>query len=102
MPKTKPIDSAIVKRVAELARLKLSDKELALYSGQLADIITYIGKLNEVETSGVSPTCHPLDSLKNVFRKDVVKKSLSADDALRNAPSSADGFFRVPKIINQK
>jgi len=100
MPKTKPIDDKTVRRVAELSRLELSDKELALYSRQLADIIAYIDKLNEVKTSGIAPTSHPTGRLKNVFRKDVVKKSLSTEDVLKNAPSVSDNFFRVPKIID--
>ena len=63
----KGIDKDTVKRVAHLARLELDDKELALYSGQLASILTYIGKLNELDTKDVAPTSHALTTLKNVF-----------------------------------
>ena len=98
----KSIDSKIVKHVAHLGRLELDDKELALYSGQLASILSYISKLNEIDTANVIPTSHPLATLKNVFRKDVLRKSLTPDEALENAPSSDGDFFKVPQIIEGK
>ena len=98
----KNIDKDTVRRVAHLARLELDDKELALYSGQLASILTYIGKLNELDTKDVVPTSHALTTLKNVFRKDVLRKSLQPDEALNNAPSREGDFFKVPQIIEGK
>lgn len=96
------IDKDTVKHVAYLSRLALNDSELDAYSKQLESILLYISKLNEIDTKDVPPTSHPLSTLKNVFRKDVPKKSLAADDALRNAPSREDNFFKVPKIIEGK
>jgi len=96
------IDKKTVKHVALLSRLELSEKELELYSKQLASILSYIDKLKEVDTKDVQPTSHALATLKNVFRKDVPKPSLSADDALRNAPSKDGDFFKVPRIIEGK
>ena len=98
----KTIDSKTVKHVAHLSRLELNEKELAQYSGQLASILSYISKLNEIETSGVVPTSHPLATLKNVFRKDSLKKSLETDEALQNAPAKEGDFFKVPQIIEGK
>ncbi|MDD5428119.1 MAG: Asp-tRNA(Asn)/Glu-tRNA(Gln) amidotransferase subunit GatC [Candidatus Omnitrophica bacterium] len=98
----KTIDSKIVKHVAHLARLELDDKELKEYSGQLASILSYISKLNEIDTANVVPTSHALTTLKNVFRKDVPRKSLGPDEALANAPSKEDDFFRVPQILEGK
>lgn len=98
----KKIDKDVVKHVAHLARLSLSDKELEAYSSQLASILSYISKLNEVDTKDVPPTSHAISTLKNVFRKDVLKPSLNADDALANAPQKEEGFFRVPQIIEGK
>jgi aspartyl-tRNA(Asn)/glutamyl-tRNA(Gln) amidotransferase subunit C len=95
----KLIDKQTVKHVALLSRLKLDDKELELYSGQLAAILSYISKLNEIDTKDTQPTTHPLATLKNVFRKDNLKKSLAALDALKNAPAKEDGFFKVPQVI---
>ncbi|MDP3804206.1 MAG: Asp-tRNA(Asn)/Glu-tRNA(Gln) amidotransferase subunit GatC, partial [Candidatus Omnitrophota bacterium] len=91
-----------VKHVAHLARLSLDDKELELYSGQLTSILSYISKLNEIDTEDVPPTSHVLSTLKNVFRKDVLKPSLKSDDALNNAPQKEEGFFKVPQVIEGK
>ena len=65
----KTIDRDTVKHVAHLARLSLNDKELATYSDQLASVLSYIGKLNEIDTKDVLPTSHALSTLKNVFRR---------------------------------
>lgn len=96
------IDKSTVKHVAHLARLSLDEKELDLYSSQLAAILTYISKLNEINTDKVPPTSHALSTLKNVFRKDVLRPSLGTDEALKNAPQKEDGFFKVPQIIEGK
>ncbi len=96
------IDKQIVKHVALLSRLSLDDKELELYSRQLASILAYIRKLNEIDTKDVQPTSHALSTLKNVFRKDVLKPSLNVEEVLKNAPSRDGDFFRVPQIIEGK
>ena len=101
MKDKKTIDEKAVERVAKLSRLRLSGRELALYQKQLTDILEYIDKLREVDTSNTPPTSHPLESLKNVFRKDAVRESLTQDAALSNAPNRKDNFFSVPKIIEQ-
>lgn len=88
-----------VKHIAMLSRLELSEKEIELYQEQLSRILDYVEKLNEIDTTSVEPTSHVIE-LKNVFREDEVKPSLSRDEALRNAPDSTDKFFRVPKIID--
>ena len=98
----KTIDSKTVKHVAHLARLELNDKELRQHSEQLASILSYISKLNEIDTKDVVPTSHALSTLKNVFRKDVLKKSLETGETLKNAPASEGDFFKVPQIIEGK
>ena len=98
----KIIDKDTVKRVAHLARLSLDERELETYSSQLASILSYISKLNEIDTEGVPPTSHALSTLKNVFRKDILKPSLSVEDALKNAPEKEGDFFKVPKVIEGK
>ena len=98
----KSIDKETVKHVALLSRLELDAKELELYSGQLASILSYISKLNEIDTQNVQPTTHPLSTLKNVFRKDVLKQSSNIDDVLKNAPSREGEFFKVPQVIEGK
>lgn len=99
MSAKKTIDEKTVEHVAKLARLGLSKEELILYKKQLASILAYIEKLDTVDTSKAIPTSHPLESLKNVFREDIARPSLSSDEALKNAPKREDDFYGVPKII---
>ena len=99
MANKKNISEDIVRNVANLSRIRLDRREIELYGSQLVEILEYINKLNEVDISNTPPTSHPLDSLKNVFRKDSVKASLSAHEALSNAPKRKEDFFSVPKII---
>ncbi len=87
-----------VKYVAHLARLALSADEEQRLGGQLGNILSYIDKLKEVDVTGVEPTAHAFP-LVNVTRPDEVRPSLPHEDALRNAPSEADGLFMVPKIV---
>ncbi len=98
----KTIDAKTVKHVAHLARLELDDKELAQYSGQLASILSYISKLNEINTDNVQPTSHVLTSLVNVDRPDDPKKSLDTSEVLANAPDKEGDFFKIPKVIEGK
>jgi aspartyl-tRNA(Asn)/glutamyl-tRNA(Gln) amidotransferase subunit C len=89
-----------VEYIASLAKLNFAEDELENYTHQLNDILTYVDKLNELDTSNVEPLSHPVES-QNVFREDELKPSLSTEDALKNSPSRTDEFFRVPKVINQ-
>ena len=96
------IDKKTVTKVALLSRLELDDKESELYSTQLAAILSYIDKLNEVDTKSVLPTSHVLPTLKNVFRKDALKDSLDVSDVLSNAPQKEGDLFKVPQVIEGK
>ena len=87
-----------IEHVALLARLKLNAEEKELFSTQVENVIQYINKLDELDTSGVAPTAHILP-IKNIFRKDAVAPSLTLDQALQNAPDKQENFYRVPKII---
>lgn len=87
-----------VEHIAHLARLRLSEEEKEKFGAQLSSILTYVEKLNELDTSGVEPTSHVL-AMGNVMREDALKPSLPTDEALLNAPDRADDFYRVPKII---
>ena len=73
---------------------------MSQFSVQLSGILSYIEQLNTLDTKDVEPTSHVLP-LKNVYREDAAKNSLPVDKVLRNAPDAADGFFRVPKIIEE-
>ncbi len=87
-----------VEHIAHLARLHLSPEEEVKFGTQLNSILTYVEKLNELDTSGVEPTSHVLP-LCNVMREDEVRDSLIKDEALANAPDRYRDFYRVPKII---
>ncbi len=87
-----------VLHVAHLARLEFSEEEVELFTTQLADILNYVAKLNELDTSQIEPTYHALQ-LSNVFREDEVKPSYTVEEVLSNAPEKENGFFVVPKVI---
>ena len=84
-----------VLHVARLARLELSDEEVERFREQLSAILEAVGKVAELDLSGVEPTSHPLD-LVNVFGEDEPHASLPPADALANAPDPEGGFFAVP------
>jgi len=87
-----------VNDVAHLARLRLTPGEAQTLGGQLDQILGYIEKLKEVDVTGVEPTAHPFP-LVNVTRPDEPHPSLPHPDAMKNAPSQANGLFIVPKIV---
>jgi len=87
-----------IEHLAQLARLSVSDNEKTLFANQIDSILSYMDKLNELDTGNVEPTSHVI-SLSNVVREDLPKGSLEREDALMNAPDRTDKFYRVPKII---
>lgn len=87
-----------VEHIAELARLKFNEKELNNFTHQLNEILSYVEKLNELDTENVEPLSHPVENI-NVFRDDEVKPSVPRGEALKNAPDKNDSFFKVPKVI---
>lgn len=93
-----PITPEQVDYVAHLSRLKLTEAEKAKFAGQLDAILGYVEKLNELDTEGVEPMVHGVAAPAPV-RRDVAGESLPRREALRNAPESSDGCFRVPRII---
>lgn len=87
-----------VLKVANLARLKLSDAEVADCTAKLGSILEYVDLLNEVNTDDVEPMVHAVE-LSNVFRADEVRPSLPREAALSNAPKTDGAFFLVPQIL---
>ncbi len=92
------ITQAEVEHVARLARLELSVEEAETFTGQMDAILAYVDKLNELDTTGITPTSHAVP-VENAFRADEVRPSIGVDKALANAPDRTEGFFRVPKVI---
>lgn len=87
-----------VEHVAKLARLALDDAEREMFTRQLSDILAYVDKLNELDTSRVTPTSHVIP-VQNVFRPDEVGESLPVEEALANGPATEQNHHRVPKIV---
>jgi aspartyl-tRNA(Asn)/glutamyl-tRNA(Gln) amidotransferase subunit C len=87
-----------VRHVAKLARLDLSEAEIDRMTGQLDAILSYVAKLDELDTTGVLPTNHT-QQVVNAFREDEVRASLPREQALANAPEQNGESFIVPRVI---
>jgi aspartyl-tRNA(Asn)/glutamyl-tRNA(Gln) amidotransferase subunit C len=90
-----------VAHVARLARLRLTDDELDLFTGQLAKVLDHARDVEALDVSDVPETAHPYP-LSNVFRPDVVQPCLDRDEVLGQAPDAEDGRFKVPPILGEE
>ena len=88
-----------VRYTAQLARLNLSDAEIAKFQTQLADVLAHVEKLAAVDLADVEPTAHA-NAVVNVFRADEAQPWFTSADALANAPRAANHLFIVPKVID--
>jgi len=86
-----------VEHIGWLARIEISEQETVEYMDKLNAVLEYFGQLDELPTEDVAPTYHVAE-IYNVFRKDVVEKSLPQELVLANTENKQDGYFRVPKI----
>ena len=89
-----------VRRIAELAKLDLTDEEVALYAVKLSNILDYFQTLQSLDTSQIEPTASVLP-LKNVLREDVATPPLSPDEVIANAPDAEDHLFRVSAVLDE-
>jgi aspartyl-tRNA(Asn)/glutamyl-tRNA(Gln) amidotransferase subunit C len=87
-----------VQYIAKLARLEIREEDLELFVRQFNDILGYAGKLDKLDTESVEPTAQVLP-YGNVMREDVVKPSLTRDEALANAPAQKDGGYLVARVM---
>jgi len=92
------IDKQTVQKVANLARLKITDEEADRYGPQLSGIINFVEQLNEVDTDNVEPLASPVDITLRL-REDKVTDGNIQKDVLANAPEELEGFFVVPKVV---
>jgi aspartyl-tRNA(Asn)/glutamyl-tRNA(Gln) amidotransferase subunit C len=92
------VNDALVDKLAHLAKLEFNDAEKTEIKEDLRRMITFVEKLNELDTTGVQPLLHMSEEI-NVLRDDVVQGAVSRADALKNAPVHDDEFFKVPKVI---
>lgn len=95
------IDQELVDKIAHLARLEFRDEQKVKIEQDLNRILSFMESLNEVDTSNVEPLIY-MSEEQNVFRDDVVKQTISHEEALKNAPKKDSDYFRVPKVIDQK
>lgn len=91
------VDKEWVRKVAHLARLKLTEEEVELFSPQIGDILNFVKQLEELDTSEVEPYIQKVE--ETPMREDKPRDSLPQEEALRNAPHREDGFFVVPRIV---
>lgn len=92
------IDEQTVYKVADLARIAIKAEEVAELTGEMSKILTFMEKLNELDTSNVAPLVY-MNEAKNRWREDIVSQELNVADGLKNAALHNDSFFLVPKII---
>lgn len=92
------VDEKLVRKIATLARIRLTDEEVGHLEGELAEILTWVEQLSEVDTDNVEPLTSVAEmSMKQ--RDDVVNDGGYPDDILKNAPAREDDFFVVPQVV---
>jgi len=94
------IDKQTIDKVADLARIAIEDKEVDTLIADMNKILTFMEKLNELDTTGVEPLVY-MNHEENVWREDKVKHEISVADGLKNAAKHNEHFFFVPKIIEK-
>ncbi|NBR64453.1 MAG: Asp-tRNA(Asn)/Glu-tRNA(Gln) amidotransferase subunit GatC [Actinobacteria bacterium] len=95
------ITSDLVRHLAGLARIDLNEDEVARFTEQLSLIVDSVAKISNAIDANTPVTSHPIP-LANVFREDVVKPSLTQEQALSGAPDSGQGRFRVAAILDEE
>ena len=91
------VDEKLVKEIASLARLDLSQAETEMFVSQFKDILDYVSILNEVDTENVPPA-YLSSANKTVIREDEIEASVPTDEFLSNAPQSKDGYVVIPRV----
>jgi aspartyl-tRNA(Asn)/glutamyl-tRNA(Gln) amidotransferase subunit C len=92
------VDAATVRRIAHLARIAVADEEVEHLKGELNAMLAFVEQLSEVDVDGVEPMTS-VTPMAMKRRADVVTDGNIRDDVLANAPSTEDGFFLVPKVV---
>ncbi|MCP4122928.1 MAG: Asp-tRNA(Asn)/Glu-tRNA(Gln) amidotransferase subunit GatC [Bacteroidetes bacterium] len=94
------LDNELIVRLAELSRLEFNEEEKVAITKDLEKILSFMEKLNELDTENVEPMIYVNESA-NVVREDVVKDTLDKADVLKNAPMKDSDYIKVPKVISQ-
>ena len=95
------VNDELVDKLSNLARLEFNAQEKEDIKKDLEQMIGFIDKLNERDTTGVEPLLHMSENV-NVLREDEVEGSISRDEAFKNAPLHDEQFFKVPKVIKKQ
>ena len=94
------VNDKLIEKLSDLSRLKFNNEEKEEIKKDLQQMISFIDKMNEVDTTDVEPLLHMTNEV-NILREDEVKGMISQEDALKNAPVHDDNFFKVPKVIKR-
>ncbi len=92
------IDKEVILKVAENAKLKLTEQEKKEFLPQLKEVLEFFSHIDEVDTKGVEPSIQPV-KIRNVLRQDKAKKSLSQEEALANTQHKKDSYFKGPRAV---
>ncbi|MFW9878814.1 MAG: Asp-tRNA(Asn)/Glu-tRNA(Gln) amidotransferase subunit GatC [Candidatus Thorarchaeota archaeon] len=101
MTNDRELSKETIDHISKLALLELSEEEKEKLAKEIGDILSYFKKLDKLDTSDIKPMTHPIEDLKNVFREDIPRKSLSTTEALKNAKHKKDGYFKAPRILKE-
>lgn len=94
------IDKQTIDKVANLARIAIEDKEVDTLMADMNKILTFMEKLNELDTTGVAPLVY-MNTEENVWREDQIKQEITVEEGLKNSARHNENFFMVPKIIEK-
>ncbi len=94
------VNNQLIDKLSDLSKLKFTAEEKVEIKKDLQQMIAFIDKMNEVDTTGVKPLLHMTNEV-NVLREDEVTGMISQEDALKNAPTNDENFFKVPKVIKR-
>ena len=92
------VDKALIKHVAEISRINLTETEIKEFLPQLKEILVAFSKIKQVDTDNVKPSYHVVE-IKNALREDIPKKCLDNDTALKNTKHKRNGYFMGPKVV---
>ena len=94
------VNKRLIQDIAKLAKLEFDAKSTEEMKSDLEKILTFVDKLNEIDTDGVDPLIYMSDEM-NVLRADEITEETSQEDALRNAPSKDSDYFKVPTVLKK-
>jgi|TARA_Y100000310_G_C20631198_1_gene788742 aspartyl-tRNA(Asn)/glutamyl-tRNA(Gln) amidotransferase subunit C len=92
------VDKELIEHVADIARLKLTDKEVKEFQLQLKEILNTFSEIDKVNTDNTKPSFQPVE-VKNIMREDKIGSCLTQEEALSSTEHKKDGYFKGPKVV---